>query len=273
MIPPDPPHENIFLELGEVINFALNEAGFDSVLQFWGIDKERINILIGWHQVGSTEAISNLPANTILLNTEQISEDTKDWGSDLTKNLQWVKSFQTWDYSAKNIQSFENLGISNVKHLKLGYQKELARIQKLTKDIDVLFYGAVNERRGMVIQGLRDLGLNVVTVHGAYGQERDHLIARSKIVLNMHFYKSQIFESVRVFYLLTNSVAVVGEVNQGTTIDSHLLGAIHASKYEDLVMSCFELIKDDARRQALEINAGNKFSKFLQANFLRALIS
>ena len=272
MIPPDPPHEDIFLELGEAINFSLNETGFDSELNFWGVDKERNNILIGWHQVGSTEVISNLPKNTILLNTEQISEDTKDWGSNLTKNLQWVKSFETWDYSIKNIQSFKNLGISNVKHLKLGYQKELARIQKLTKDIDILFYGAINERRGAVIKSLRDLGLNVVTVHGAYGQERDNLIARSKIVLNMHFYKSQIFEAVRVFYLLTNSVAVVGEVNPETTIDPHLLEAIHASKYEDLVKSCFDLINDDARREALEKHAGNKFSKFSQATFTRALI-
>ena len=57
------------------------------------------------------------------------------------------------------------------------------------------------------------MGINVKALFGVYGRERDKLIARSKIVLNMHHYSSQIFEIVRVFYLLTNRKAVVAECN------------------------------------------------------------
>ena len=223
--------------------------------------------------MGSTEVIAKLPSNTILLNTEQISDDTKDWGPGLAKNLQWVKNFETWDYSIKNITSFQRLGIDSIKHVKLGYQKELVRIVKAPKDIDILFYGAINERRAQVLDGLRAHGLNVAAVHGLYGQERDNLIGRSKVVLNMHFYKSQIFESVRVFYLLANSVAVVGEVNPETSIDPHILEAIYASNYDNLIESCLTLVNDNKQRECLEKNAGSKFSKSLQTNFIRDFIT
>jgi hypothetical protein len=58
---------------------------------------------------------------------------------------------------------------------------------------------------------------------GAYGAGRDALVARSKIVLSMHYYEPAAFEIVRVAYLLANAKAVVAEVNPGETVDADLL--------------------------------------------------
>jgi len=111
------------------------------------------------------------------------------------------------EYSPKNIEKFLQVGIDKTKLLKIGYQKELARLDlSKPKDIDVLFYGSMNERRKAILDELELKGLKVKTLFGIYGQERDHWIERSKVVLNHHYYESQIFEIVRVFYLLTNSV-------------------------------------------------------------------
>src|SRR5580658_4511667 len=68
-------------------------------------------------------------------------------------------------------------------HVPLGYVPELRRIQaSKVQNIDVLFYGSLNERRSRILQALKDSGVKVHSAFGVYGKERDALIARSKIV-------------------------------------------------------------------------------------------
>jgi hypothetical protein len=179
-----------------------------------------------------------------------------------------VKNFEVWDYSTRNIEKLEEIGVNKVKLFKIGFQKELARLDKSKKkDIDVLFYGSVNERRRDILDKLVAKGLTVKTLLGVYGRERDELVERSKLVLNHHYYNSQIFEIVRVFYLLTNSVAVVGEVNESTSIDTMCREGIYAAKYDDLVAGCIELVKDDSLRQRIQVKALNSISKYPQKLF------
>jgi len=207
------------------------------------------NILIGCHLL-NTELISKVPKSTIILNTEQIHSDDTAWNSNI---FEWVKHFEVWDYSPRNIEKLNMLGVSNAKHLRIGFQKELKRIPKpLTKDIDVLFYGSRNERRNKIIEELQANGLKVEVLFGVYGSERDKFISRSKVVLNHHFYRSEIFEIVRVFYLLCNEVAVVGEVNETTFIEDWWKEAVCGAPYGQLVNQCIRLTKDDLERCAFE---------------------
>lgn len=112
-------------------------------------------------------------------------------------------------------------------------------------------------------------GLKVKTLFGVYGKEKDAWVERSKLVLNLHYYNSQIFEIVRVFYLLTNSIAVVGEVNETTSIDAMYKQGIYATKYDDLVFGCMKLIKNDELRQKIQIEALNSISKYPQKLFTK----
>ena len=90
--------------------------------------------------------------------------------------------------------------------MPVGYVPELTRVAAApAEDIDILFHGSMNERRNNVISQLRQAGLNAHTVFGMYGPARDALIARSKVVLNMHYYEANIFELVRVSYLLATA--------------------------------------------------------------------
>ena len=62
-----------------------------------------------------------------------------------------------------------------MSHLKIGYQKELIRIEKNNnKDIDVLFYGLVSDRREKILNALKDCGLNVRYFLGFMAQIRTY---------------------------------------------------------------------------------------------------
>jgi len=257
-------HSYAFLELGELIYFSLKDLGFEATLGFNQIEPDVKNILIGC-QLLDPKFIEQVPKSTIILNTEQIYSDTTDWNKNI---FQWVTNFEVWDYSIRNIKKLEEIGVKKVKFFKIGFQKELARLDKSKKkDVDVLFYGSINERRKDILDKLVAKGLTVKTLFGVYGRERDEWVERSKLVLNHHFYNSQIFEIVRVFYLLTNSVAVVGEVNESTSIGAMCREGVYAAKYDDLVAGCVELIKDDAVRQRIQVEALNSISKYPQKIF------
>jgi len=254
-------HSYAFLELAELIYFSLKEIGFEAALKFNEIEPSAKNIIIGSHLLDPC-LISDIPASTIILNTEQIYKDAIDWNKNI---FSWASSFEVWDYSVRNIEKFNELGVKKAKHFKIGFQKELARLDNSkNKDIDILFYGSINQRRQDILESLAGAGLKIKTLFGVYGKERDEWIERSKIVLNLHFYNSQIFEIVRVFYLLTNSVAVVGEVNGATSIDPVCLSGIYSAKYDDLGSKCIELIRDDSLRNRIQENALNSISRYPQ---------
>ena len=180
----------------------------------------------------------------------------------------WATNFEVWDYSIRNIEKLKEMRVNRAKHFKIGFQRELVRLDKLKKkDVDVLFYGSINERRKNILEKLIAKGLMVKTLFGVYGKERDGWIERSKLVLNHHFYNSRGFEIVRVFYLLTNSVAVVSEVNESISIDTMYRQGIYAVNYDDLVAGCVELIEHDPVRQRIQVEALNSISKYPQKLF------
>ena len=237
-------HSLAFLELAELLVFSLRALEHKAILQFNKIDNDAKNILIGFHLL-DIKYVSQLPKNSILINAEQFLGGTP-WNENI---LHWIQSFEVWDYSTQNIEFFKAQGIENIKYLELGYQSELSRIEiKAVQDIDVLFYGSINDRRAKVLDALKNSGLNVHTIFGIYGKDRDDLIARSKLVLNLHYYNSEIFEVVRVFYLLSNSIPVVGEINPSTVVSDIYKNSVLGVPYQQLVNTCIRLVKDDQAR-------------------------
>ncbi len=262
-------HSDAFIELAELIGYSLQDLGHEASLGFNQIVPDAINVIIGCHLLDPA-LIPHIPKTSVILNTEQVDSGQPAWNPNI---FQWASAFETWDYSHRNIQRLKQMGASNVKFLQLGYHEKLARIRKAEhQDIDVLFYGSMNERRLKVVEQLKRLGCNVRTEFGVYGQARDQLIARAKVVLNLHFYSSEIFEIVRVFYLMTNSKAVVAEVNQSTSIDPCYPGGIYPAAYEELADSCMRLVRDDRLRLELEQQALETIKRLPQRELIAALL-
>src|SRR2546423_15432103 len=177
-----------------------------------------INIVLGGHLLNDA-SISHLPPRMIFYNFEQV-HGASQWIKPLYVDL--IRRFPVWDYSERNIRMWKRYcPEANIVHVPLGYVPELSRIPSVDEeDIDVLFYGIINERRAKMLNELQEAGFSVVAVTGKFGVERDALIARAKVVLNIHFFETKIFELARVSYLLSNRKAVVSEMDADTEVDA-----------------------------------------------------
>jgi hypothetical protein len=70
----------------------------------------------------------------------------------------------------------------------------------------------MNDRRKKILNEIVRRGLRLKVIFNVYGSERDAFISESRAVLNLHYYDSQIFQQIRAFYPLTNSVPIVSEI-------------------------------------------------------------
>jgi hypothetical protein len=105
-----------------------------------------------------------------------------------------------------------------------------------------------------------------------YGADRDAWIARSKIVLNLHYWDAKIFEIVRVSYLLANRRAVVSERGADWALERDLESGIAFADYDGIVDRCVELLGDERSRRDLAQQGYQVFSARDQAAILdRAL--
>ena len=71
------------------------------------------------------------------------------------------------------------------------------------REIDILFFGSLNERRNKIFKELNKImDLNIEFVYNVFGEKLYEKIKNSKIVLNIHFDKTSILETARLHYCL-----------------------------------------------------------------------
>lgn len=260
-------HSEALTELAETVYFGLRRLNL-RVFYREPPDRPVRLIVFGAHLLNEQQ-LEALPRDAIVYNSEQVEPESQ-WirGAYLRALTQRV----VWDYSDENVRRLRQLGAQLVRHVPLGYVPELVRIAPLPEDIDVLFYGSVNRRRQKILEALRERGLNVVTLFGCYGEERDRAIARAKVVLNVHFYTAKIFEIVRVAYLLSNSKTVVAECGPDTHLDPHLRDAMRCVPYEGLVAACVELAGNPGKRAELAERGRRIFAQRSEESILAAAL-
>lgn len=264
------PHSRAFDELAELLHYALEDLGFLVRVEINRIDPRGRNIVIGGHLFGAA-AISRLPDSTIILNTEQLGAAEHTWTDSI---VAMARRFETWDYTPANISFLERCKVAEAKFLPIGFHPRLSRIEPADEaDVDVLFYGSMSDRRRQVLERLAARGAKIKTLFGVYGVERDRWISRSKLVLNCHHYDTHIFEVVRVFYLLANRVAVVGEVGTKTQIEDDFRHAVAAVPYEALVETCLGLLADNQARKRLAARGHALIRERSQSELLKPLLT
>ncbi|MEB3072029.1 glycosyltransferase family protein [[Mycobacterium] vasticus] len=254
--PPNFQHSRAFDEVAEGLHHALLALGHDSVLTDRLDLDERRTIVLGGNIL--IRRSMKPPKNPIFYNLEQLGEDLPS--ATLPAFYDLFRRYPTWDYSQANIEYLAGLGLPRPIHVPIGYVPELTRITPAPEDIDVLFYGAPYERRYAVLKDLHDRGLRVKWLSGVYGASRDAWIARSKIVLNMHYWDAKIFEIARVSYLLANKRAVVSERGDDPALEHELKSGVAFADYDDLVDRCVELLADERARRELAEQGYQLFS-------------
>ena len=262
--PPAYLHTEAFREIAETLQFGLRSIGHTANIAENIFDPAATNVILGAHLLvpGQTETI---PPGSIIYNLEQLGGATLQSAYyDLARN------YQIWDYDHQNLAHWKRLSCVYAPiHVPVGYVPELTRIVSApNQDIDVLFYGSLNGRRNRILKALKDRGVKVHAVFGAYGRQRDDLISRAKIVLNVHYYETKVFEIARVSYLLANRKAVVTECSPDSAIEMELGRSVAAVPYESLAEQCFSLLQHEEERKKLEARGFHWFSQRKESEIL-----
>lgn len=266
--PPEYEHSGAFAELAETLLYGLHDLGMEVDLALNECTPTGGNIVLGAHLLSEHEAKA-LPDNVVIYNTEQIDEGSSWIGKPY---IELLKSRPVWDYSRRNLERMHALGVAGGMLVPIGYVPQLTRIPREEEDIDVLFYGCINERRKKILEGLIERGLRIEFLSGVYREPRDRYIARAKVVLNLHYYDANVFEIVRVSYLLANEKAVVAECGDTTHIDEDMRDAVCGVPYERLVDACVDLVNDAKKRANLARRGFEAFARRRERDLLAQAI-
>jgi hypothetical protein len=190
----------------------------------------------------------SLPDNSIIVNLEQLVPGSLWMNNNYLSHLH---DFTVWEYSRQNLEVLHQHGITRAALVPLGYVPEMTRLRTdLPEDIDVLFYGLLNKRRTDLLTRLESRNIRLYVAGGdTFGLGRDLLIARSKLVLNVHFTVPARLELARLGYVWANGKAVVSERHEQTEIPEYLEDACAYAPYEELEERVCAIVADDAARK------------------------
>lgn len=260
-----------FDEPSLALHYALRKLGHRAPIVYEMHEIEGTPIVLGAQLLGPERA-SKLPADSILYNLEQVSRESR-WFTPAYVDL--MRRHRVWDYSERNIAGLREMGIEHAELCPIGVEPELCWMPEKPdseRDIDVLFYGAINDRRKVVLQQLIDAGLHVAVLSNVFGMPRDEYIRRAKVVINIHFYEAQVLELVRIAYLMANGVCVVSEPGSESELTEGLKEGLAFAPYERMVETCLELVRDPDLRARLSDNAKRVIATRSQHRYIEPLL-
>ncbi len=270
MAPPNKSHSAAdgFDDVILPIRHGLSRLGYSVETRINEVNAQSVNILFGTCQLATLDRF-HPPANSIIFNLEQINSP---WYTE--QYIKHLKRHTVWDYSHRNARYFrKSLGMDNVVEMRLGYVPEMTRLARdFPRDIDVLFYGAVNERRQKVLEALSRTKLRLGILQGEYGINRDYAIARSKLIVNIHFYSPATLEVPRLGYLWANHRPVVSEFAPETERDPGLEETCRFCSYDDLLPAVMEMARSDSAGEEQAEKAFAAFSSVRQEDILEAVV-
>ena len=247
-------HHRAFDEITTSLEGSLRKLGLTVIVVDNKFNLEGTNIVLGAHLLHPKD-MQIIPKNTIIYNFELLYSGNRKFISQ--EYLSALAENYYWDYSLKNIEEMKSF-FPDIKptHVPVGGFDLPLRVSTTYEDeIDVLFYGSLNPRRQKILKELESKGVNVKSAFGVYGEERDELILRSKLIINIHQHEVNVLETVRLSYLMTNCKAIVSECNIDTEVPEFMRPGLKLVPYDNLVDACLELLADEEAIASLEQDA------------------
>ncbi len=252
----------MFWDAAVALAEALANRGLKVRLATNEVARAGTNFLFGVNVLTAWARRSALPRGSVIVNSEPIANPEQVAGAvEWSQYLPMLDGMHVWDYSARNVEAFARSSVSalSVSWVPVGYAARNVAplpVKPIAQDIDVLFYGRMNERRLHVLNECRGLGLVVSAASsGCVEEARAEMLARSKVVLNMGWVNDSVFEQYRVSYLMNNGKAVVTEMHPDERLPEAYTSALAIARYEDLAETCVRLVKDAQWRARLEAAA------------------
>ncbi len=267
-------HWQCLTEAATAVAYSLEQLGHEVVFNpgngpYDPRDKKIFGRLVVFnaHRLGETQ----LPADAIIYNAEQVPVSANGMHVGWQNYLALLRKHVVWDYSQVNLERLKSHGVGRAAYCPSGYTPSLSNIMSVpNQDIDVLFIGSMCDRRSRVLNDMIRRGLVVHTLMGAYGKERNKWIARSKVMLNMHFYDRPIFEIFRVSYYLANGKCVVTEDGGvDSTLEFFAGRSCARVPYDRLVETCAQLASSMTLRKDMEARGRHEIEQLSQVDAVR----
>lgn len=268
-------------EVTETVLWGLRALGHAASYAVNHFRPDAINIVFGAHNI-SLDLLKTLRPDTIIYNLEQMygiygAELTEDNLIRIREVYDWAAANRTiWDYSQKNIEAVKGANPdANILHVPIAYAPILERVKPAQEqDIDILFIGMPHQYRLEVYREICERWLKAIFVCGLYGESRDELIGRSKLVMNIGAgVDNGIFSIVRSSFFLANRKAVVADVTPNMHIEADIQGAIRFATREQIALACADLLANDEERKALELEGYEIFRRRDIRGFLLKALS
>jgi hypothetical protein len=158
----------------------------------------------------------------IFFMTEQLLDIVNDDTIFFYNTLKRDAVHEIWTFSDYNVHIMNNAGITKARLIKLEpsdeYREQIISYNPdNTYDYDVCFFGWMRERRYNMIHQLQIRGLRVTFGQDHWGETRDRIIAKSKVMVNVHYAEDfKCFEQIRCFPWMCTGKIVVSETSYDT---------------------------------------------------------
>ena len=185
--------------------------------------------------------ISIILNNIYILNTEQLTRQ------EMLNNMQIyaINNIKIIDYSKSNIDCLSKINKYKNKFLYMPYLVNYNEIYNYEKKYDIAYIGhfaGEKSYRMNIINSLKNLGVQTNEIIG-FNSERDNLLFRYKILLNIHYDKEyNIFEQMRCNRCIFNKVIVITEKSIDTNFE--LKEYIIECEYDNLVDTTINVINN-----------------------------
>lgn len=190
---------------------AFNDT-IDSLRNEFKDDTTNDVIVCGAHDFSRTQSIEALKQRydkVIVFNQEPLTATQRQF---MHKGyFVWLKQAdEVWDYDEQNIEVLKLIRPDVKLHILKPY-KDWSVYKPVAKDIDILFYGTMNEHRSKILNDLKKK-YKVVVLNSWDGRVLDSYIMRSKVLLNLHYYyESSMQEQARMIRWIGSPCRIVSE--------------------------------------------------------------
>jgi len=184
-----------------------------------------------------------------------------------------------WDYSLENIKVLKAHGINNSYHVPLGYDATMENTisPARSRDMDVIFVGAVNNKRAAKLEQLKSLqqqppgsGPLRTSFSPAWGTELLQRYMQSKLALNLHYYGGRtILEVHRIIPLVVSKVLVLSEPSDDEWLDTAFAGIVNYTIGDDIRQSVLSIlsmnIEHEAERRYQQLLSCCRYTSYIKA--------
>jgi len=154
-----------------------------------------------------------LPKRVIFYQIEQLESKFLSYSNYFNKfKYIGIKAEKIWEYSTSASTKYKKYFYDKLewKPMPFVIEKNIQSYNFDSCEYDVFFYGNKNIRREKILSELSNT-FNIKICFGCYNIEKFNLISKSKIILNIHYYKNAGLETCRINEILNYNKIVISE--------------------------------------------------------------